>query len=162
MKGKILYAILLSFIFLSTVLYAGEPFAPVVDIPENPKNDADLALAIMIVKDVKVPDNDVVGVSAYPDAKIFQTTQMQGEMLPAVRLLSTDDIEKVLKHYKDELKDWKYKEFYGIHYLFNGDEQKAMFGMAPVVQLEDAEKFTNIMATAKTVITIGYDSGDKD
>jgi hypothetical protein len=43
-------------------------------------------------------------------------------------------------------------------YNYRGD----WFGQEPVVQVEDAEKFTNIMPDAKSAITIGYHSPDKE
>ena len=68
MKINILISLLLSSVLFCTLLFAEEPFAPVADLPENPKNDPELALAIAILNDVQVPDKDVVGVPAYPGA----------------------------------------------------------------------------------------------
>jgi hypothetical protein len=149
---------------LSTFLFATEPFAAKVNIPENPDNDPDLALAIMFLKNIKVPDKEAVGLPAYPEAQIFQTTPAQAGMLPTVRLLTDDKIEKVVEFYKKELDEWKYKDFYGVFMFFYGDETEAMMGQIPVIQIEDAEKFTNILPSAKTAITIGYElkEGDSD
>ena len=79
-------------------------------------------------------------------------------MLPSVRLLSEDEVTSVVGFYKKELEGWKYKDFYGIHMFYQGNEQDAMFGKVPVVQIEDAEKFKHISAAAKSTITIGYES----
>jgi len=150
--------IIFIFVFcLSTILLAGEPFASKIAIPENPDNDPDLTLAIAFLENVKIPEKETVGVPAYPEAKIFQTTVAQAEMLPSVRLLSEDEITSVVEFYKKELEGWKYKDFYGIHMFFQGEEQDAMFGKVPVVQIEDAAKFKHISAAAKSVITIGYE-----
>jgi hypothetical protein len=102
MKNNILYSFLFSSLILCSILFAEEPFAPVIEIPENPKNDPDLTLAIAFLNDVQVPDKDAVGVPAYPEAKIFQTTKAQAGMLPTVRLLSADKISDVVEFYKKE------------------------------------------------------------
>lgn len=153
---RISIAVLILNLMLGTTMLAGEPFASKVSTPENPENDPDLALAILFVENVKVPDKEEVGVAAYPEAKIFQTTAAQAEMLPSVRLLSGDEIAQVVEFYKKELEGWKYKDFYGVHMFYTGNEQDAMFGKIPVIQIEDAEKFKNISATAKSAITIMY------
>ena len=154
---RISISVLILNLIFGTILVAGEPFASKVSTPENPDNDPDLSLAIMIVENVKVPDNEEVGVAAYPEAKIFQTTVAQAGMLPSVRLLSADEISQVVEFYKKELEGWKYKDFYGVHMFYTGDEQDAMFGKIPVIQIEDAEKFNHIMSTAQSAITIMYD-----
>jgi hypothetical protein len=133
MKNNIIFSGLFLSLILCSILFADEPFAPVVDIPENPKNDPDLMLAIAFLNDVQVPDKDAVGVPAYPEAKIFQTTKAQAGMLPTVRLLSADEVSVVVEFYKKELTDWKHKDFYGIQYFYNGEEQKAMFGQEPLL-----------------------------
>lgn len=147
---------MLLILLINSLILAGEPFAPKADIPGNPNDDPDLALAIIYLENIEVPDQEEVGVPAYPDAKIFQTNRAQGDMLPSVRLLSVDDLTKVVDFYKKELKGWKYKDFYGVHMFYNGKEQDAMFGKQPVVQIESAEKFNHIIADAKAAITIGY------
>lgn len=135
-----------------------QPFAAKMDTPKNPTNDPEITLAIQILKGVEVPDTKDVGVSAYPDARIFQTTIAQSGMLPTVRLLSTDEVSAVKDYYKNELSDWKFKDLYGIFTFFKGDEMEAMMMQIPVIQIESAKLFRKTMPSAKTVITIGYKS----
>ena len=147
---------LLLFLLLSSVTFA-QPFAPVASVPDNPNNDPDLALGIAFLKDVKVPDKSEVGIPAYPDAQIIATNQGQEEMLPSVRLVSADDIGQVIEYYKKELKDWKNEEFYGTYMFWSGeDKMNAMMGSEPVVQIEDGNKFANLVPGTKTAILIGY------
>jgi hypothetical protein len=155
MYRNLSYTILVSLIFCS-ILNAGEPFAPKVEVPKNPNNDNDLTLAIAFLNDVIIPDKEEVGVPAYPEAKIFQTTKAQAGMLPTVRLLSEDAIKDVVAFYKEKLKDWKFKDYYGTQTFFKDDVQKAMFGQEPVIQIESADNFKKTMPSAHAVITIGY------
>ena len=156
MRKQSLITISLLILFINSILFAGGPFAPKADIPSNPNDDPDLALAIIYLENIEVPDQEEVGVPAYPDAKIFQTNRAQEDMLPSVRLLSLDNLTKVVDFYKTELRGWKYKDFYGVHMFYNGKEQDAMFGKEPVVQIESADKFKHIIADAKVAITIGF------
>jgi hypothetical protein len=135
-----------------------QPFAAKIDPPKNPTNDPEIALAIQILKGVEVPDTKDVGVSAYPAARIFQTTIAQSGMLPTVRLLSTDEVSVVKDYYKNELSDWELKDLYGVFTFFRGDEMKAMMMQIPVIQIQNADFFKKTMPSAKTVITIGYKS----
>ena len=135
-----------------------QPFAAKMDTPKNPTNDPEITLAIQILESIEIPDAKNIGVSAYPDARIFQTTIAQSGMLPTVRLLSTDEVSAVKDYYKNELSDWKFKDLYGIFTFFKGDEMEAMMMQIPVIQIESAKLFKKTMPSAKTVITIGYKS----
>jgi len=143
-------------LLLFSIPIIAQPFAPKIDTPNNPNNDAEIALAIQILQGVTVPDRKEVGISPYPDAKIFQTTVAQSGMVATVRLFSADDVNTVLEYYKKELIDWKFKDLYGANTFFKGDEMKAMMAQEPFIQIISSEMFTKTMPTAKTAITIGY------
>ena len=89
---------------------SAQSFAAKIDTPKNPTNDPEITFAIQILESVEIPDAKSVGVSAYPDARIFQTTIAQSGMLPTVRLLSTDEVSAVKDYYKNELRDWELKD----------------------------------------------------
>lgn len=149
---------IISFILFFTIssVYCQE-FAPIAPIPENPDNDPDLSIGIAFLKSVEIPDKSVVGVSAYPNSQIIQTNRGGEDMLPSVRIVSTDDVTTVLNYYKSELSDWNYEDFYGVHMFWKGeDKMKAMMGGDPVVQIEDAEMFNKIAPSSKTTVLIGY------
>ena len=149
-----------SLFLLFSLQVLAQPYASKIDAPRNPNNDAEIALGIQILEGVTIPDVKEVGITPYPGAKIFQTTIAQSGMLPTVRLLSTDEVGAVTEFYKKELADWKSKDFYGIYTFFKGDEMKAMMMQGPVVQIESADKFKNLMPSAKSAITIGYNSSE--
>ena len=134
-----------------------QPYAEVIETPENPNKDPEIALAIQLLNDIKVPDSEDVDIPAYPGARIFQTSKSQVGMLPTVRLLTPDNVATVIKFYRKALPDWQSKETYGITMFYKTDESKAMMGQEAVVQIEDAEKFNKVSPTARSAITIGYD-----
>ena len=143
-------------ILLLSITVAAQPYAPKIDSPKNPNNDAEIALAIQVLEDVTIPDIKEVGVSPYPGARIFQTTIAQAGMLSTVRLLSKDEVSVITDYYKKEMSDWKSKDLYGTYTFFKGDEMEAMMGQAPAIQIGSADMFSKTMPSAKYVITIGY------
>ena len=135
------------------------PFAPKADIPANPNNDPDIALMIQFINTCIVPDRENVGVDAYDDAKIFQTAKAGELMSPLnmVRTYSEAPLENVLEFYKNQVpSDWVYKDIYGIHSLWKGDEMEAMLTQIPVISIQKADDFNNIWPNAKTIIVIYY------
>jgi len=153
-KNNLLVALL--FLFYTSINFA-QPFAPVAPIPDNPNNDPDLTLGIAFLKDVKVPDQSEIGMTAYPGSQIIQTSKGQDEMLPSVRLVTTDDSKNVIDFYKKELTGWKSEDIYGVYMFWKGeDKMKAMMGGEPVVQIEDGNEFANLVPGTKTSILIGY------
>lgn len=156
------YTMKLIFCFFALLLLpfsiSAQPFATKIDTPKNPQNDPEITFAIQILESAEIPDAKSVGVSAYPDAKIFQTTIAQSGMLPTVRLLSTDEVSAVKDYYKNELSDWELQDLYDVFTFFRGDKMKAMMMQIPVVQIQNADFFKKTMPSAKTVITIGYKS----
>ena len=140
-------------------IQADEPFAPRADIPRNHKNDPEINLAIMFLKNVKIPTKQEVGVPAYPGSKIIQTDPGAADRLAMVRLLVIDPPEKVLAFYKKALTDWKYKDFYGTHSFFKGSENDAMMGKTPAIQIASADLFKKSMPAAKTTIGIWFKAG---
>jgi len=153
-KNNLIVALL--FLFYTSINFA-QPFAPVAPIPDNLNNDPDLTLGIAFLKDVKVPDQSEIGITAYPGSQIIQTNKGQNEMLPSVRLVTEDESKNVIEFYKKELTDWKSEDVYGVYMFWKGeDKMKAMMGGEPVVQIEDGNKFANLVPRTKTSILIGY------
>ena len=151
---KLLYILLLS--FFAVLL---DPFAPKADRPGNPNNDPDIALAISFLDNVKIPDEDRVGFPSYHDAKVFQTAEagQMGSPIFMVRTISQENVDQVLKFYKEKIpEDWEYKDFFGIHYLYIGDENEAMMAQVPSIQISGADDFKPIWPQANTIITIYY------
>ena len=147
-------------IFIISVMFTlqiySQSYAPVVPVPSNPDNDPDISLGIMFIKAVEVPDKATVGVDAYPGAEILQTTKSQDPMLASIRLVSSDEVQKVYEFYKEKLKDWNYENFMGMHVFWKGEKMEALVLSSPVVQIEEATKYMKVTPNAKTTILVGY------
>jgi hypothetical protein len=147
------------FIFLFLFSVSTEPFATKAEIPENPDNDPDIALASNFLNNVVIPDKEDVGILPYKDVRIFQTSKPGelGSPLYMIRTYSIDSPEKVIDFYKENIPaDWEYKDFYGTYYFWGGDENSAMIAQSPSIQISKADQFKKIWPEANTIITIYY------
>ena len=150
---------LLSILIILVIPVLSEPFATKADKPDNLNNDPDITLAINFLNNVIIPDKESVGFPPYNDAKIFQTSKPGelGSPLSMVRTFSSDPIEKIIDFYKNNIPEtWEYKDFYGTHYFWGGDENRAMMAQSPSIQLSGADDFKKIWPEANTIITIYY------
>ena len=148
-----------SIIILLLLLVSADPFATIAEMPENPDNDPDITLASNFLKNVIVPDKEDVGILPYKDVKIFQTSNPGelGSPLYMVRTYSNDTSEKVIDFYKENIPaNWEYKDFYGTHYFWIGDENSAMMAQSPSIQISGADEFKKMWPEANTIITIYY------
>jgi len=149
----------LSFLLILLISVLSDPFAIKADKPENPNNDPDITLASNFLDNVNIPEKEDVGFPPYNDAKIFQTSKPGelGSPLSMVRTFSSDPVEKIIDFYKNNIPaTWEYKDFYGTHYFWGGDENMAMMAQSPSIQLSEADDFKKIWPEAKTIITIYY------
>ncbi len=151
---------LLILISIGLRLIIADPFAPKADKPDNPTNDADIALAISFLDNVIVPEQESVGFPACDGARIFQTSK-PGELgsdLYMVRTFCEDNLEKVVEFYRQQVpENWEYKDFYGAHYLWTGDEMDAMMAKIASIQIASGEDFKNIWPEANTIVVIYYE-----
>ncbi len=149
----------LTFFSLLIWLTSTDPFAPKATVPDNPNNDPDIALMIQFISNAVIPDVESVGFPAYVDAKIFQSANPGelGSPLAMIRTYSEAPMQEVIEFYKQKVSsDWSYKEFYGVHTLWKGDETEAMMSQIPIISITDADDFNNIWPNAKTIIAIYY------
>jgi hypothetical protein len=140
---------------------AAKPFAPIAKIPEKLEKDPDPSVALLIhsVKAAKVPDSATVGLPAYLHAEVILTNEGSKDILPSIRLLSTDALSKVFTFYKEKLKDWENAEFFGTFTLWKGKKQDSMMGKAPTINITAAQDDDKkLMPGAQTLISIWYKS----
>lgn len=105
-------------------------YAPKLSMPSNPPNHSEVPIAAMFLQSAKVPQASDVNIPRYPDSMIMSTMSADqwGSddpdtiQLPGMILLAPGDVQSVLAFYKEKLPDWQYKDFYGVHTLWNGPE----------------------------------------
>ena len=102
----------------SGTVLAGQAFAPRPQIP------ADIADSYQgkTTRDSVIPEQERVGIPAYPGAVVIRTyaiderpPKYQG--LPIVELITTDDYEAVVEYYKKALPSWRNAELMSAYYF---------------------------------------------
>ena len=156
-------------ILFSTQIWA-EPFAPVVDVPDDllkPTNPA--AIDAMMTKNSKVPSKEDVGIPPYPKAKIAYTQQpsaanINGKEIQPNHMIfmgTVDPSEEVLSFYRKALSDWEYQEKWGTHIFHEGKGKFELMGESsmttPHIQVRKAfPKENPLMPEMNTVVEVYY------
>lgn len=168
MKKLIAIALALTFAGLSNLVMA-DPYADKIEITSgtNPMSQ-------MVIEVAKVPDRALVGIPAYPDAKVFQTRDA-GEMemndekvktLAYIKLLSTDPVEKIVAWYKEQLNAYTYEDVYGVSWVFwkgkgkfNGLDvrQTTTIQNVMISNTIEAMEYDKDMKGAKSIIEVTYE-----
>lgn len=109
---KILMILTVICLCVSGLAIAG-PYAEKVKITSNTT-----PMGQMVIMDSKVPDQTTVGLPPYPGAVIFQTrgagtmnvNGKDSKSLPYIKLLTSDDMDKVVAWYKDKLSSYYHQK----------------------------------------------------
>ena len=121
MKKRLLMIAIVVMVFCPLAVFAGDAYAPKVDVKKNGD-----PMSAMLINAAKVPDKSAVEIPPYPGARIYQTTDAS-EMtandkryntLPYIKLLSTDPPDKIVAWYKEQLKDYTYEDVFGTSWIF--------------------------------------------
>jgi hypothetical protein len=150
-----------------SLIFSEEPFAPKVDPPKNMTNRD---FWVKMAETWNIPGQSEVGFPAYPGAKIasfkaaskMTANGVEYQTLPAMILVAPDEKTAVTAFYKEQLKDWQYKNSYGMFDVFwTGGEFNSMdvtdAATKPNVIVQDVlETFKEMMPDAKCQIQIVY------
>ena len=164
--GTGLQAMVLSlFMVLAGAFYAfSEPFAPKVEVPSGKDTSPFALFAAQEFNKFSVPDRSEVGVPPYPGARVRYFFKKQNfpdkrECLPKIRLLSTDEPEKVAEFYRKKLRGYHYTTFTTSHLFYKGKKRlyaEALADCALPYIFIDVNTPDPLMPSAKTVIEIQY------
>ncbi len=155
-----------------TLTFAGEPYAPKVQVPKNVKPDSPEYMGVYMVRSAKVPDKAKIEVPPYPGAYVIQTRgkrkmEVNGKeytCLHYIKLITMDEVNKVAAYYKDKLKGYKFKSEFGgsIQVYWKGKEKFNPIDIrdtctSPNVAIGQANgMWDELMKGAKTTIEITY------
>jgi hypothetical protein len=166
--NRSLWIAVIALIALPVASHAQEAYAPLIKIPEGNENDPEMQMGIMMLENSTVPDRSAVSQPPYPGAQVLQALDTNPmfddddfEPLPFIRLLTTDEATKVVNFYREQLSDWTYKEWFGVHIICEGDGEFELMEESgettPSVTVSEVESgFYKVMPDAKTEITIRY------
>jgi hypothetical protein len=151
-----------------SIILAEDLFAPKINLPENIDNRDNW---VDLVESWTVPSKEEVGLPAYPGAFIVALMDAQEMVmnddtvmtLPSITLAAVDEQAKVVDFYKEHLKDWKYKNSFGMFDIFwlgpddfNNMDMNQGMTIPNLVVFESTDGEPNFMPEAKTAITIVY------
>lgn len=164
---KILMLLALICLGVSGLALAG-PYAEKVKITSSTT-----PMGQMVIKNSKVPERFTVGIPPYPGAVIFQTREAssvningkESRSLPYIKLLTSDDMGKVVAWYQDKLSSYYHqkKSFAGMstHVFWKEKGDYNMFDITARmsnenVGISDGAIHKDDYPKAKTMIEITY------
>lgn len=124
-----------------------------------------------MIKAWKIPGKSEVIIPAYPravtvaftPASWMESNGKKTTTLPVIVLATGDDPGKVTSFYKEKLKDWKYKNSFGMVDIFwtgredfNNMDMEQTTTTSNVIIMEAYSAHTDFLPTAKTAISIVY------
>ncbi len=168
---RLLAGTIIFLFMLFTGLAMAEPFAPLVNIPDEMLQDGhDQYFNAMTARNSKIPSREEVGFPSYPGSRILfsqmenQTTENGEEVdLPKRIYMGTpDSVEQVVEFYKQNLEGWRYGEFYSTPTFYKKDGKFNPFEdmMTPRIVISPEMRPRKIMPASKTVIDIYYEKSN--
>lgn len=150
-----------------------DAYAPSLSVPSSPPDDPVAKLLILAVRNADLPSKSEVGIPAYPGARIMSTMaastmEVNGEEvegLPALAMLSGDEISEVVKFYKQNLEGWQSEEFYGSYIFWDGPADANPLDISlpyptlGIIPLDESGTEASIWPDMKTRIDMRYRSG---
>ena len=165
MRTALQATVLSLFMVLAGAFYVfSEPFAPKVEVPSGKDANPFALFAAQELNKFTVPDRSEVGVPPYPGARVRYFFKKQKfpnkkKCLPKIKLLPTDEPEKVAEFYRKKLRGYHYTTFTTSHLFYKGKKRlyaEALADCALPYIFIDANTIDPLMPSAKTVIEIQY------
>ncbi len=146
-------------------LVMAEPFAPLVEIPDDLSSSNISFLEAATTQKSTIPSQEEVGIPAYPQARIL-FTQMDNRIEQAgvladlpnrIFMGAPDTVEQVVDFYKDHLEKWEFREIDGVPTFYkNGefDPEENLDTPRIIISPETANR--SLMPSSQTTIDIYY------
>ncbi len=155
--------IMMAMMFLSPVAFAGDAYAPKVEVPKNVSQNSPQFMSVMMINAAKVPDKSAVEIPAYPKARIYQTrdageaimNDKKVKTLSYIKMLSTDSPDKIVAWYKKQLKGYTFEDVFGMSWVFW--KGKGKFNGLDVRQLMTIQN----VGISEAIAAMGYDKDMK-
>lgn len=147
-----------------------DAYAPRLPIPGDLPDDPGAELMVMAMRSVVIPSKSEVGVPAYPGARIMSTMAASTmtvngeeiETMPALAMLSEDEIADVVKFYMENLEGWHQKEFFGNYMFWDGPADanpldiSLPYPLVGIMALDESSSEAAFWPGVKTRVDIRY------
>ena len=148
-----------------------DAYAPKLVVPKNLPDDPGAGMIVMFSENSVVPSAAEVNVPLYPGAKVMSamgamemtSNDVKMTSFPSVTLLTADETAETVAFYQEQLAGWRYKEFFGTHSFWNGDEDSnplditGQFSLVVVVPVEETDTVRAMWPEMRTRIDLRYE-----
>jgi len=148
-----------------------DAYAPMLVIPKKLPDDPGMQMMVMMSDNTVMPSASEVNVPLYPGAQVMSamgpmemtSNGVKEATLPAMSLLSADESAEIAAFYHEELTGWRYKDFYGMHSFWNGDEDSnplditGQFSLVSIVPVSEADTLRAVWPEMRTRIDLRYE-----
>lgn len=148
-----------------------DAYAPMLVIPKKLPDDPGMQMMVMMSNNTVMPSASEVNVPLYPGAQVMSamapmvmtSNGVKETSLPAMSLLSADETADVAAFYHEQLTGWRYKEFYGMHSFWNGDEDSnpmditGQFSLVSIISVPETDTLREVWPETRTRIDLRYE-----
>ena len=149
-----------------------DAYAPMLVIPKQLPDDPGLQMMVMMSNNTVMPSASEVNVPLYPGAQVMSamgpmemtSNGVKESTLPAMSLLSADETAEIVAFYHEQLAGWRYKEFFGMHAFWNGDEDSnplditGQFSLVSIVPVSETDTLRAVWSEMRARIDVRYET----
>ena len=148
-----------------------DAYAPMLVIPKKLPDDPGMQMMVMMSNNTVMPSASEVNVPLYPGAQLMSamgpmemtSNGVKETTMPAMSLLSADETAEIAAFYQEQLTGWRYKEVYGMHSFWNGDEDSnplditGQFSLVSIVPVPETDTLRAVWPETRTRIDLRYE-----
>lgn len=148
-----------------------DAYAPMLVIPKKLPDDPGMQMMVMMSNNTVMPSASEVNVPLYPGAQVMSamgpmemtSNGVKETTLPSMSLLSADETAEIAAFYHEQLTGWRYKEFYGMHSFWNGDEDSnplditGQFSLISITPVSETDTLRVVWPEMRNQINLRYE-----
>ena len=148
-----------------------DAYAPMLVIPKKLPDDPGMQMMVMMANNTVMPSASEVNVPLYPGAQVLSamgpmemtSNGVKEATLPSMSLLSADETAEIAAFYHEQLTGWRYKEFFGMHSFWNGDEDSnplditGQFSLISIIPVSETDTLRVVWPEMRTQISLRYE-----
>jgi len=148
-----------------------DAYAPMLVIPKKLPDDPGMQMMVMMSNNTVMPTASEVNVPLYPGAQVMSamgpmdmtSNGVKETTFPSMSLLSADETAEIAAFYHEQLTGWRYKDFFGTHSFWNGDEDSnplditGQFSLVSIVPVPEADILREVWPEMRTRIDLRYE-----
>jgi hypothetical protein len=148
-----------------------DAYAPMLVIPKKLPDDPGMQMMVMMANNTVMPSASEVNVPLYPGAQVMSAmgamkmtaNGVEETTWPSMSLLSADETAEIAAFYQKQLTGWRYKEFFGMHSFWNGDEDSnpmditGQFSLVSITPVPETDTLRAVWPETRTRIDLRYE-----